>query len=457
MRRLATLIDRLPGRGGTPVPEPDPASERGFPDVVGLDLQYDGTGNVQNGRKRFAVGLDWEPAQDGVRVRDQAERGRKGGYRRTLYAAYGAQLGFGSQDRQQRRGGVALVTAARSDLMGPRWAGAFRINEADRFWWVASVRDGEVFEDAVVADEASARNLLLEMLDAPGWTRIIAPEDWQVSGTDQARIEQAFSMRGGTPLRPVDGRRDTIQRAVILSLIGLIAGGGYLYWSELKRQEAERVAELARMRDAMVRVDPRTYPWAGAPDLVGFVRTCTREIDRTLFVVPGWLNGPIVCTSSGADGVVSTEWGRSGGRIPWLHAATRELDAPVTLLDGGGRAQLRREIGFEGSEVDGSVTPWAEGEVSQVLLSRFQTLGLGLTLRPRVRSLTTTQRSELRAPVYNRHDLSLETSVAIDEYARLLSDVPALVPEALIYDVEKGAWTLTAKIYHPPILPLPPL
>ena len=35
--------------------------------------------------------------------------------------------------------------------------------------------------------------------------------------------------------------------------------------------------------------------------------------------------------------------------------------------------------------------------------------------------------------------------------------VEALVPEALIYGVESGTWTLTAKIYHPPILPLPPM
>lgn len=457
MKGLTDLISRLPGRGKPPASEPESGSDREFPDVPGLDLQYDGTGNVQSGRKRFAVGLDWEPAQEGTKVRDQAERGRKGGYRRTLYAAHGDQYGFASQDRQQRRGSIALVTAARQELMGPRWAGAFRINEADRFWWVASVRDGEVYEDTVVADEASARTLLLDMLDAPDWTRIIAPEDWQVSGTDQARIEQAFSMRVGAHLRPVDGRGDTVQRGVILSLIGLAAVGGYLYWSDLKQKEAERVAELARMRDAMVRVDPRTYPWAGTPDIMTFVDTCAVEIERTLFVVPGWSNGPIVCTASGTDGVVSTEWGRSGGRIPWLHAATRELDAPVTLMEGGGRAQMRREIGFSGSDTDTSLGPWSESEVSQVVLSRFQTLGLGLTLRPRVRSLTTTQRGDLRAPVYNRHDLSFETSVAIDEYARLLSDIPALVPEALIYGVDTGTWTLTAKIYHPPILPLPPM
>lgn len=455
MGRLTDLIDRLPGRAKPVEPASEP--QTGFPDAPILDLQYDGTGSIQNARKRFAVGLDWEPAQKDERVRDQAERGRKGGYRRTLYAPFGDQYGFGSHERQQPRGGLALVTAARTDLLGPRWAGAFRINEADRFWWVAAARDGEIYEDAVVADEASARTLLLDMLDAPDWTRIIAPEDWQVSGTDQARIEQAFSMRSGVSLRPVDGRRDTVQRVVILSMIGLAAAGGYLYWSELKRQEAEQAAELSRMRDAMVRVDPRTYPWAEAPGIMSFVETCAQEIERTLFVVPGWSNGPIVCASSGVDGVVSTEWGRSGGRIPWLHAATADLEERVALLEGGGRAQLRREIGFDPRDTDDAGMPWSEMDVSETVLSRFQTLGLGLTLRPRVRNLTTTQRSELRAPVYNRHDLSLETSVAIEEYARLLSDVPALVPEALIYGVETGTWTLTAKIYHPPILPLPPM
>ncbi|MCA9773492.1 MAG: type 4b pilus protein PilO2, partial [Myxococcales bacterium] len=454
MGRLSGLLGGLQRRDKAPAPPVQP--DGALPDAPALDLQYDGTGNVLCGRKRYAVGLDWEPAQPDEPVRVQAGRNRKGGHRRNLHVPFGAQIGFASQDRQQKRGSAALVTAGRSDLLGPRWAGAFRINEADRFWWVAAIRDGEVFEDAVVPDEVSARTLLLDMLDAPDWTRLMAPEDWQVSGTVPARIEQVFSLRGGAPLRPVDGRRDTVQRVVILSLIGTLAAGGYLFWSDLKRQEAEREAELAQMRDAMVRVDPRSHPWASAPPITGFVETCVQEIERTLFVLPGWLNGPITCTASGERGVVSTEWGRNGGRVTWLHAATAHLSDRVTLAEGGDRAYLRREVSF--SLPDGEIPlPWEAEAVSDLVLSRFQSLGLDLTLRPRVRSLTTTQRTELRAPVYNRHDLSIETSVAIGEYARLLSDVPALVPEALIYGVESGTWTLTAKIYHPPILPLPPM
>lgn len=427
-----------------------------LPDLPALDLQYDGTGNVLNGRKRYAVGLEWEPRQEELPVRVQAERNSRGGYRRNLHVPFGGQIGFASQDRQQRRGSVALVTAGRPDLLGERWAGAFRINEADRFWWVASVRDGEVYEDAVVPDEASARTLLLDMLDAPGWNRLIAPQDWQISGTVPARIEQVFALRGGSPLRPSDGRNDVVQRAVILSLIGLLAGGGYLYWSDLKRQEAEREAELQRMRDAMIRIDPRSYPWATASRITDFVDACVAEIERTLFVVPGWENGPIVCAAEAGDGVVSTEWVRSGGRVPWLHAATGDLGERVSLAEGGARALLRREITIPVQDRD-ITPPWTEAEVSDVLLSRFQTLGLDLKLRPRVRTLTSTQRAELTAPVYNRHDLSIETSVAIGEYARLLSDVPGLAPEALVFSVGSGTWTLTAKIYHPPILPLPPM
>jgi hypothetical protein len=454
MARLNGLLERFSKRVN---PVSAPAEPDGaFPDISPLDLQYDGTGNILNGRRKFAVGLDWEPEQAGETVRAQAGRGKSGGYRRNLYVPFGAQRGFASQDRQQRRGALALVTCGRTDLLGPRWAGAFQINDADRFWWVAAVRDGEVYEDAVVPDEVSARTLLLDMLDAPDWSRLIAPKDWQVSGTVQARIEQAFSLRSGLSLRPVDGRSDTIQRVAILSLIGLMAGGGFYLWSDLKRQETERAEELSRMRDSMVRVDPRSYPWVSAPPITGFIETCKRQIEESLFVLPGWVNGPISCTSSGEEGVIATEWGRSGGRIPWLHAATAHLPERVSLLEGGGRARLRREFVFDPSDREIG-TPLTEAEVSDVVMSRFQTLGLDLTLRPRVRSVTRTQRADLRAPVYNRHDLSLETSVAIEEYARLLSDIPALAPEALIYDVSTGAWTLTAKIYHPPILPLPPM
>jgi hypothetical protein len=455
MRRLTDpLIARF---RRVPLPAADSSHDGVLPDIPVLDLQYDGIGSVLMGRKRFAVGLDWEPVQREEGVRKQAERGQKSGYRRTLYVPYGEQHGFGSQDRQQRRGSISLVTAARTELLGPRWVGAFRINDADRFWWIGAVRDGEVYEDAMVADEASARALLMDTLDAPDWTRVIAPEDWQVAGTIPARIEQALSLRSGTPLRPVDGRRDVIQRSVILGLIGVIGAGGYYFWSDMKRVEAVQAAELARMRDAMVRVDPRTHPWADTSTISEFVDTCAREIEATLFVVPGWGNWPIVCTASGREGLLSTEWGRTGGRVPWLHAATAHLSEQVALLDGGARAQLRREFRFEGESGGEIAVPWTETQVAELVLSRFQTLGLDLTLRPRVRSVTTTQRQDLRSPLYNRHDLSLETSVAIAEYATLLSDIPALVPEALIYGVDTGTWTLTTKIYHPPILPLPPM
>jgi hypothetical protein len=427
-----------------------------FPDLADLDLQYDGTGNILEGRKRFAVGLDWETVQADAPVRDQAARGHRGGYRRGLHVRLGAQYGFASADRQHKRGSQALITTARSELLGERWAGAFRINEADRFWWVAAVRDGEIYEDVVLADEVSARTLLLDVLDAPDWTRIIAPADWKISGTEPARIEQAFSMRSGSTLRPVDGRGDLIQRVVILSLIGALGGGGYYYWTELKRQEAERAAELTRMRDEMVRVDPATYPWASATPLEDFVETCVREIEGALALPPGWRPGPITCTASGRAGAVTAEWGRDGGRFPWLLAATRAKGAPATLLEGGERAQSRRGVSFPERPDTGVDVPWTAADISDLLSSRLQTLGLTATLRPRVRSLTAEQRQELRAPVYNRHDLLIETSVGIEEYARLLSDVPALTPEALVYGVGTGTWSLTAKIYHPPILPLPP-
>jgi len=452
MGKLSDLLKKRHTAPGPDVTDTDGV----IPSAPPVDIQYDAVGNLLVGRRRYAVGLEWEPVRADETIKAQADRIQRSGYRRNLHARLGGQAGFASSDRQHRRGSVALVTAARSELLGPRWVGAFRVNEADRFWWVAAIRDGEVYEDAILSDEASARSLLMEALDAPDWTRIIAPSDWQVTGSVEARIDQVFSLKGGVALRPVDGRRDMVQRVVILGMIGVTCAGMYLFWADMQRKEAEREEELRRMRDSVVRVDPRSYPWADAVPITDFVDGCLREIERSLFVVTGWTNEPVVCAATGPKGQVSAGWVRNGGRIPWLRAATASLPDPVLLLDGGAKARLERSISFPvegGADVS---QPWTEREVADVLLTRFQTLGLTVNLRARVRNLTTTQRQELRAPVYNRHDLSLETSVGIREYARLLSDVPALSPEALVYSVESGVWTLTAKIHHPPILPLPP-
>lgn len=448
----------LRGRGDEQGPAETPGRQAGepLPETERLDLQYDGLGNILSGRRRYAVGLTWEPMQPGIPVKRQAERGDRSGYRRTLQAPFGGQVGFGSKDRLQRAGDPALITAARRDLLGERWVGAFRVSPADRFWWVAAMRDGEVYEDLLFPDEGSARLQLMEALDAPDWDTIIAPSEWQVGGAIEGRIEQAFSPERGVRLKLVDARRDLILRAVLIGLILAIAGGAFLLWSEMRRQEAERADELRRLREATVRVDPSTYPWARVPPVEAFVEACVKEISSTVRVVTGWQNGPLSCVLTPSGVRVTAEWVRDGGRISWLEAATADGPDRVRLLGDGGRAALERMVPMT---VDRGATPdlpWEADRIGTVLTSRFQTLDLKVNLRPRVRSLNATQIRELRGPVFNRHDLSIETTVAVGEYARLLSDVPALVPEGLVYAVDEGAWTLTAKIYHPPILPPPP-
>jgi len=60
----------------------------------------------------------------------------------------------------------------------------------------------------------------------------------------------------------------------------------------------------------------------------------------------------------------------------------------------------------------------------------------------------------MRKPVFNYHELSFQASAGIKEYARLFSDVPALVPSDMIYDLKTRTWNLKFRIYHPAILPL---
>lgn len=435
-----------------------PDSEPGapFPNTPLSDLQYDGLGSFLSGRKRYAVGLSWEPLQSDVPVKRQAERGDRSGYRRTLYVPFGGQAGFASKERQNQRSDPVLITAARTELLGETWVGAFKVNESDRFWWVAAVRNGEVYEDSIYPDEASARTQLMEALDAPNWKTIVAPEDWQVFGSVEGRIEQVFDLNGGQRLLSVYKNRDLFIRIGVIGAFLVIVGGAFFLWMEMKKRAEEREAEIRRIQNSSIRFDPMKYPWANTIPIERFIDICLYELEKSVYVVPGWANVPLSCVLNGPNISLTTEWTRTGGRISWLRAATAAEFGDVRLVDKGNRAILERQVPIDVQMSSAPDTPWNQQIIENTLISRFQTLGLTVNLRPRVRTLTATQMSELRNPVFNRHDVLLDTTFGVKEYGQLLSDIPALVPEGLVYALDKGVWSLTAKIYHPPILPPSP-
>jgi hypothetical protein len=98
--------------------------------------------------------------------------------------------------------------------------------------------------------------------------------------------------------------------------------------------------------------------------------------------------------------------------------------------------------------------PWESDRIERVMRRRLQTTGARLELTASVQRTTPEQRVKMREPVFNFHQVSFQTSGAIEDYLKLFGDIPALVPVEAVYDLRTYSWNISFRIYHPAVLPI---
>lgn len=441
--------------------------------TLSQEAEYIDTGVIGIGRAKYAVGFAWSNRNPDMTVREQVEeitsrvhvnaKGEALRYDLLVDASRMGSLGLSeAQSSGQAPGMPALISCLPEATVGARWLGAFRINGILDAWWIGSIRDGKVFEDQIVLGRHAAEEIFHQNLEAPGWETVIAPPEWAIPDSSDLRLAEIIDPSSGIKVRHLTPLRANLPRIILLGALGVGAIGMAWAWQDMKAREAEELARLRREAENAVVLKPQDHPWFDSTPVTDFVSSCQAAIERAIFLVPGWEAQPISCTVDKGRGVVATGWTRNGGRISWLNGAMPEDFPKPVLEDDGMRASL--SVSFDVPVDPNAVArqPWDGPAIEAHLRARFQTLGLEITIeesrenrkeRGRDRDKGAGSRKDIPRPVFKSHDLGINVSAGIDEVSLLLRDVPALVPQALIYNVATSSWDLMAKAYHPPIIP----
>lgn len=431
--------------------------------AVAPEMSFDG-GVLRMGRRSAAVAMNWVPTREGASVKAQAaaavnpeplvagDRSARGNYNSYVALEGTGFLGLGSSSLGHKRGMVSLVTALPQALAGERWIGAFPMDKRGDLWWLGSMRNGQVFEDRIISGKSRAEDALRENLGAPDWTAIFAPEEWHVRGAEDKKIWELADLGAAGKLRDLNPVR-TILPYAIAGTVAVAIGGASLAWMESKKaEELARLEELRRQAEARITVGPADYPYHEMVRLAEFVPACEKAITDVILLVPGWEMQPAACTiAAGGKGQVTAGWTRSGGRLSWLISASPR-DWPDFEVDETGD-EVSISLPFEApiDPASSADQPWPSGVVQGRMRDRFQTLGIEMGLR----ASPDNQEVAVAVPVFNSHELMIGSVAGLGNYVDILSDVPALMPQTMIYNTGTGQWDMVVKIFHPVLLPEP--
>ena len=399
---------------------------------------------LATGHRRAALGLLWQPLQPGLSIRDQARLagGNRGEFDLHVSAAGSRQAGFGATGDGLSPGMLAGATAVNADGWGDNWVAAFSLPGQARRWWIVAMRGAQIYEDQVHDSERAARQAMEMSLQAPDWDRIIAPSDWEIGNSAATGIADVLDLARAAPLQRVSRMARIAGFAALALLAAALLGVG---WSRLVQMDGAGIALIGTPAPVD---ESYEYPWEASPSIFGFVRRCTVEMDRMLLLPPGWLLESLVCGWSGETIGTRMLLRRNDGRPVHLRAAARSRRPQISAR--GEAAELASSAALAPGDMLALVQPWERGRLEMVLSDRFGSLGLEAGIVPRSEKIAGTAGGERVTRSLNRFDLGIRTSAGVLEYARLLSDIPALVPEALVWRQDSHSWHLTAKAYPAP-------
>ena len=396
------------------------------------------------GRRQVALGLLWQPAKPELALRDQARLAGGIGGGLDLHARTPAarQIGFAPSRDGFSPGMLAGATAIDAAEWGDNWLAALRLPGGGDFWWIVAMRDSQIYEDQLHIEEAAARRAFEASLEAPDWERTMAPDEWGVAKAEEVELADILSVKAAVRLRRINWEVRAFAMAAGAVLLAATLAYGWSEWSE------QRQSEMVKARRNLASPAPGTVlPWESSPWITDFISGCLGRMDQLMILPPGWMVDSLVCAWSGKSATARAMWRNEGGSPAFLRAAAAEVgESRLSFGRGGNGAELAVPVSLPASIQ--ALHAWEHTGLPQmesVIRERFRSLGLEPSISRRDGNAGGNAGTGA-----GRLDLGIKASAGIEELGTLLSDLPRLVPEALVYRPDANVWHLTAKAHSKP-------
>jgi hypothetical protein len=292
-------------------------------------------------RRKYAIGLFWQPVASGVTPRNYTRILAKGVDKKfNRYAEYRAMVGLGSS----RVGHHVGMSSAAAEVMEAfaEFSSFLAVFKVGEFYWLVAVRNGVIIYDQLFESEDAARTEYTKLSTMPDWGSLFSPAIWGMPRSVERRLHDVITGNVRATLKPISNFKTSFISVILLVLFCLgiafffkepisqmltpkpqIAAIDPILAEEYKKRIEEKNKELDQRFEIKKAepIKPLEMPYDSLPDPRERAALCYQAVAFLMQPVPGWVQTEAEC----GDTHATVTFKRAHGTLNDFYEVATEL------------------------------------------------------------------------------------------------------------------------------------
>lgn len=406
-------------------------------------------------RKKYAVGLFWQPLSTGQNPHFLAKKLSKqisGSVK--FYAEYGSMVGIGSLSLGHRRGmKIAAVEVINYFHEYNSFLAEFFTPQG---FWIIGVRNNIVIFDQLISTESNAKKEFAKLVALPDWDVIIASGSWNIPRAEEKSLRDVIVGNSKPYLIPISVTAGNIFSLVVFCMV--VFGIWYVFNEPimkmisprpqqiqinpeiLKEYKKQLEAKKAEIKQEPVQPAVISHPYDNLPDPHLRAEQCWRSIAFVMQPISGWSQQNAVCEENSARVTLN----RTYGTLEGLYSLVDSLLGENVYVMENTDSNVVISVDLTPLPSSGNNLP--KTDIEDVVFSVnniFQKIGKFANIKP---SMETNKQGDVTVTT-NMVTIDADSKLKPDEFIKMFDGISPISLSSVKWDARSRTWNYEVKIY----------
>lgn len=409
-------------------------------------------------RKKYAVGLFWQPVGVAVSGRNYARTlARNINRKLNLFIEYKSMIGLGARRDGQR---VGMVSAAAEVMESfSEYTSFLAMFQVGKQFYLVAARNGVVLFDAVFDSEDDARAEYVKLSEIPDWGAFFAPSAWGMPRAAERNLADLLNVRSRNVLHSISHFKAGLFSVALIGLFLLL-----VLWlfreplvqvftpkpqvqqldpelvAEYKRQIEEKNKELDEQFEIekVAPPPPIVMPFELLPNVDARAKQCYQAIGFMMQPVTGWNQVFVECN----EAYVIAEFRRGFGTLGEFYSIAADL-MPGAFVQEINENTLRVQAKLPELDVFASQDERDADTIVRDVMSAFQSVDTDIDVQTVVDTLT----NGVDVATVNVVEIGVKSKLVPMQFMKVFDEFGGVYLMKCEWDVASRLWNYEVIIY----------